>query len=163
MLGTVLFWFGQMMLLFHLNVSLISPSQPRASVLPSFLPSLRLHHNQTFVCILAHIHLTGCSWILFSDCTFCINKRSLKLEDIYEVSLDTNERLINNIISKTGCLLSRDSCKNGLPLCGRGQACRGGQHRLERWAHGRVFVCDPAPVHSCHTGPDVALHSCCEL
>ncbi len=161
MLGTVCFICQVMMVLFHLNVNLISPSQPRASVLPSF--SQTLHHNQTFVCILAHIHLTGCSWMLFSDWTLCVNRRSLKLESICEVSLDSNETLINNIISKTGCLLGCDSCKNGLPLCGRGQACRGGRHRLERWAHDRVFVCDPAPVHSCHTGPDVALHSCCEL
>ncbi len=100
--------------LFHLNVNLISPSQPRASVLPSF--SQTLHHNQTFVCILAHIHLTGCSWMLFSDWTLCVNRRSLKLESIYEVSLDSNETLINNIISKTGCLLGCDSCKKWTPI-----------------------------------------------
>lgn len=68
--------------------------------------------------------------MLVHDCTLFVNRRSLKLESIYEVSLDTNETLINNIISKTGCLLSRDSCKTGLPECGRGQACGGGWHRM---------------------------------
>ncbi len=114
------------LVLFHLNVNLISPS-PSTCFCSTFSQTLH-HYNQTFVCILAHIHLTGCSWMLFSDWTLCVNRCSLKLEGIYEVSLDSNETLINNIISKTGRLMGRDSCKNGLPLCGRGQACRGGWH-----------------------------------
>lgn len=94
------------------------------------------------------------------DWTLFVNRRSLKLEGIYEISLDTNETLINNIISKTECLLGLDSCKTE---CGRGQTVEvnGTEQTVSSWAAGgRVFVCDPAPVHSCHTGSDVALHSC---
>lgn len=150
------------------NFNLISPSQPFASVLPSNTKCIpqTLNHNKTFVGILDRVQLIGCSWMLVHDWTLFVYRHSLKVEGIYEVSLDTNETLINNIISKTECLLGRDSCKTGLPECGRGQAVEvnGTEWTLSSWtAGGRVFVCDPAPFHSCHTGPDVALHSCWEL
>lgn len=45
---------------------------------------------QRFVCILAHVRLAGCSWILFSDWTLGGNGRSLNLKGIYWVSLEAN-------------------------------------------------------------------------
>lgn len=158
--------FGSVVLFgFIENFNLISPLQPFTSVLPSNTNciSQTLNHNKTFVCIRANVQPTGCSRMPSRDWTLCVNGRSLKLRGIYEVSFDTNEPLINNIISKTGCLLGRDSCKTGLPECGRGQASGGGRQRTNGELMLRVCMCDPAPVHSCHSGPDVALHSCREL